>query len=140
MMGIALSHDRRFVSEQTLHVVQIHPDLNVPQCKCVAKIMEMEILIFASGSAAFSPRRILLPPREVPVWLRNTTSVIRERAAYLCLRRSRTSELIGIVRRSPFWNERRSRFVLPHIHSRNDPSVRPSSALVIPASQRTGLQ
>lgn len=42
-MGIPLRHDRRFMPEQPLHLVQIHSGLDHPSRAGMPKIMEMEI-------------------------------------------------------------------------------------------------
>ena len=42
-MGIALGHGRRLVTEQPLHLVQIHPSLRESRGKGVPQIMETEI-------------------------------------------------------------------------------------------------
>ena len=43
-MGVALRHDRRFMSQQPLHLIQVYPGLNHPRRERMAKIVEMEIL------------------------------------------------------------------------------------------------
>ena len=42
-MGIALCHDRRFMPQEPLHLVQIDPSLDHPSRAGMPKIMEMEI-------------------------------------------------------------------------------------------------
>ena len=43
-MGVALRHDRRFMPQEPLHLIQIYPGLNHPRCERMAKMVEMEIL------------------------------------------------------------------------------------------------
>ena len=43
-MRIPLGHARRFVPEQPLDFVQVHPGLDQPRSKGVAQIVEMKIL------------------------------------------------------------------------------------------------
>ncbi len=43
-MRIPLGHARRFVPEQPLDFVQIHPGLDQPSSKGMAQIVEMKIL------------------------------------------------------------------------------------------------
>ena len=43
-MRIPLGHARRFVSEEALDFVQVHPSLDQPRRKGMAQIVEMKIL------------------------------------------------------------------------------------------------
>ena len=43
-MGVALRHDRRFMSQQPLYLIQVDPGLNHPRRERMAKIVEMEIV------------------------------------------------------------------------------------------------
>ena len=43
-MGIALRHDRRFMPQEPLHLIQVNPGLNHPCRERMAKIVEMEIV------------------------------------------------------------------------------------------------
>ena len=43
-MGVTLSHDDALVTQQFLHLVNIHPVLNEPRRKGVSQVMKMEIV------------------------------------------------------------------------------------------------
>jgi hypothetical protein len=43
-MGVALRHDRRFMPQEPLHLIQVDPGLNHPRRERMAKIVEMEIV------------------------------------------------------------------------------------------------
>ena len=43
-MGVALRHDRRFMPQEPLHLIQVYPGLNHPRRERMAKIVKMEIV------------------------------------------------------------------------------------------------
>ena len=54
-MGIALGHHRRLMPQQSLNLIKIHSSLNHARRKCVAKIMEVEILDLCGLERAVQP-------------------------------------------------------------------------------------
>jgi len=57
-MGIALRHDRRFMPQEPLHLVEIHSALNHSRGAGMPKIMEMEILFERARSNGLNTRAL----------------------------------------------------------------------------------
>ncbi len=119
-MGISLGHDWRLMPQDPLDLIQIHPGLNHSRCARMAQIMEMEILDLARFECACeSPSNIRSIEGGSCLAVKDQISFLVS-FRMLMLQERQAPSVIGIVRRSPFFERktvtvRRNRSTPAHV-------------------------